>query len=63
MYLYDHEVFTAVALIAEVRDVDHAIALANGRRYGLDTAIFGNDIVKIKKAIRLLEVGNIYVND
>ncbi|AEA12613.1 non-phosphorylating glyceraldehyde-3-phosphate dehydrogenase [Thermoproteus uzoniensis 768-20] len=63
MYLYNHEVFAAVALIAEVRDVDHAIALANGRRYGLDAAIFGNDIVKIRKAIRLLEVGNIYVND
>ncbi|MEM3326145.1 MAG: aldehyde dehydrogenase family protein, partial [Thermoproteus sp.] len=62
-YLYRQEVFAAIALIVEVKDVDEAISLANGRRYGLDAAIFGRDIVKIRKAIRYLEVGNIYIND
>ncbi|MBP1449712.1 MAG: aldehyde dehydrogenase family protein [Thermoproteus sp.] len=62
-YLYNHEVFASIAAIAEVENLDEAVKLANGRRYGLDAAIFGEDIVRIRKAIRLLEVGNIYIND
>lgn len=63
LYLYRKEVFAPVAVIAKVKDVEHAVHLSNGRRYGLDAAIFGHDIVKIRKAIRLLEVGAIYIND
>jgi len=63
MYLYNKEVFASVALIVEIKDLEQAIELSNGRRYGLDAAIFGNDINKIRKLIRHLEVGTIYIND
>lgn len=47
----------------EVNNLDEAIDLANGRPFGLDASIFGKDIAKIRRAIRLLEVGAVYVND
>ena len=62
-YLYNKEVFLSVALLVKVSNVNEAIELANGRRYGLDLAVFGRDIVKIRKIIRFAEVGAIYVND
>jgi len=61
--LYKDEVFGPVALITSFRNVDEAIRIANGRRYGLDAAIFGHDIVKIRKLVRYLEVGVVYVNE
>lgn len=63
LYLYNKEVFAPISLITSFEDLDSAIELANGRRYGLDAAIFGKDIDKIRKLIRMLEVGTIYVND
>ena len=63
LYLYNKEVFASIAVLVKVDNLDEAIELANGRRYGLDAAVFGNDPVKVRKAIRLLEVGAVYVND
>lgn len=62
-YLYQKEVFAPIALITSVSSIDEAINLSNGRPYGLDAAIFGKNINKIRKAIRLLEVGAVYIND
>lgn len=61
--LYRDEIFAPVALITDVENIDEAIDLANGRRYGLDAAIFGKDINKIRKLIRYLEVGAVYINE
>lgn len=63
LYAYGKEVFASLALLVKVESLEEAVEIANGRRYGLDAAIFGNDINKIRKAARLLEVGAIYVND
>ncbi|WP_292000057.1 NADP-dependent glyceraldehyde-3-phosphate dehydrogenase [Caldivirga sp.] len=63
LYLYNKEVFAAITVLVKVNDLDEAIELSNGRRYGLDAAIFSNDVSKIRKAARLLEVGAVYVND
>jgi glyceraldehyde-3-phosphate dehydrogenase [NAD(P)+] len=49
--------------LTSVDEVREAIELANGRRYGLDAAVFGRDMNKIRRLIRSLEVGAIYVND
>ena len=43
--------------------MDEAIEIANGRRYGLDAAVFGRDINKIRKLLRFLEVGAVYINE
>nr|WP_236747316.1 aldehyde dehydrogenase family protein [Acidilobus sp. 7A] len=63
LYMYNKEVFASIAAIVKVRDLDEAIALANGRRYGLDAAIFGSDLSKIRRAARQLEVGAVYINN
>jgi nonphosphorylating glyceraldehyde-3-phosphate dehydrogenase (EC 1.2.1.9) len=61
--LYRDEVFAPIALIYKFKDLDEAIEIANGRRYGLDAAVFGKDIDRIRKIIRFLEVGAIYINE
>lgn len=61
--LYKEEVFAPVALITSFKDLDEAIRLANGRKYGLDAAVFGYNISRIRKLVRYLEFGAIYIND
>ncbi len=61
--LFRDEVFAPVAIIAPIKDVDEAIEIVNKRRYGLDAAVFGRDVNKIRKLIRYLEVGAIYINE
>ncbi len=61
--LYRREVFAPVALITGFDNIDEAISLVNERRYGLDAAIFGRNMDEIRKLVRFLEVGAIYVND
>lgn len=63
LYLYKQEVFAAIAVITKMKSIDEALDIANGRRYGLDAAIFGKDVDKIRKIIRFIEVGAVYVND
>ncbi|MEM0188544.1 MAG: NADP-dependent glyceraldehyde-3-phosphate dehydrogenase [Saccharolobus sp.] len=63
LYLYNKEVFASVALLVKVKSIEEAIEISNSRRYGLDAAIFGRDINKIRKLQRFLEVGAIYIND
>jgi glyceraldehyde-3-phosphate dehydrogenase [NAD(P)+] len=63
LYLYRNEVFAAISLISSVATIEEALKAANGRRYGLDAAVFGKDVNKIRKLMRLLEVGAVYIND
>ncbi len=63
MMLFQEEVFAPVAVIVKFSDLDDAIKTVNERKYGLDAAIFGNDINKIRKLVRLLDVGAIYINE
>jgi glyceraldehyde-3-phosphate dehydrogenase [NAD(P)+] len=63
LYLFNKEVFLSVALLVKVSNIDEAIKIANDRRYGLDVAIFGHDIEKIRRIARFVEVGAVYVND
>ncbi len=61
--VYRDEVFAPVAVITSFKDLEEAIELANGRRYGLDAAIFGENIARVRKLIRFLEVGAVYINE
>ncbi|MEM4830296.1 MAG: aldehyde dehydrogenase family protein, partial [Zestosphaera sp.] len=61
--LFKEEIFAPVALITSFKELDEAIRIANSRRYGLDAAVFSYNIDKIRKLIRFLEFGAIYVND
>ena len=61
--LYKGEVFAPIAIITDFSKDEEAIQLANGRDYGLDASVFGEDIARIRKFLRYLEVGAVYIND
>ena len=61
--LYKKEIFAPVAVITSFKDLEEVIELVNCRRYGLDAAIFGESVAKIRKLIRYLDVGAVYIND
>jgi aldehyde dehydrogenase (NAD+) len=62
MKIAQEEIFGPVAAIIEVRDLDDAIRIANGTRYGLSTSIYTQDVSRAMRAIRDLEAGITYVN-
>jgi acyl-CoA reductase-like NAD-dependent aldehyde dehydrogenase len=57
------EVFGPVVAIATYDDVDEAMALANDSEYGLQAAIFTNDIGVALRAVRTLDYGGVLVNE
>jgi len=63
MRLYREEVFAPVAVVTDFQSEDEAVEIVNGRRYGLDAAVFGRDLERIWRLVRLLEFGAVYVND
>jgi len=57
------EAFGPVAIIDSYKSFDEAIAQANDTRYGLQAGLFTNDVTKLMKAFREIEVGGIIHND
>ncbi|HEY2331182.1 MAG TPA: aldehyde dehydrogenase family protein, partial [Acidimicrobiales bacterium] len=57
------EVFGPVVGVAAYDDVDEAIRLANDTRYGLQAAIWTNDLELAMKAVRRLRFGGVLVNE
>ena len=57
------EVFGPVVAVAAYDDVDEALALANDSEYGLQAAIFTNDIGVALRAVRTLDYGGVLVNE
>ncbi len=63
MKIFNDEVFAPIAVITPIKNVDETIKILEKRRYGLDAAVFGRNVNEIRKLIRYLEVGAIYVNE
>ena len=59
----DCEAFGPIAIVDSYKSFDEAIAKVNDTRYGLQAGIFTNDIGKLMKAFRELEVGGVIHND
>ncbi|MFT3854250.1 MAG: aldehyde dehydrogenase family protein [Ilumatobacteraceae bacterium] len=57
------EVFGPVVGIAAYDDVDEAMAVANDSEYGLQAAIFTNDIGVALRAVHTLDYGGVLVNE
>jgi acyl-CoA reductase-like NAD-dependent aldehyde dehydrogenase len=57
------EVFGPVVTLTKVTSVDEAIELANATRYGLQAAIFSNDISTCLDAAQRLEFGGVTINE
>jgi len=57
------ETFGPVVTIIRVKDLDEAIQVANKSKYGLDSAVFTNSFYNAWKAAKLLQDGEITIND
>jgi acyl-CoA reductase-like NAD-dependent aldehyde dehydrogenase len=57
------EVFGPVCTVTPYGELDEAIALANGTRYGLQAGIFTRDVKAALRAAQRLEFGGITVNE
>jgi acyl-CoA reductase-like NAD-dependent aldehyde dehydrogenase len=55
-------VFGPVLVIQPADDVDHALALANGTRYGLAAAVWTANITTAGRLARSLRAGTVWVN-
>ncbi|KAG7086578.1 hypothetical protein E1B28_002524 [Marasmius oreades] len=58
-----HEVFAPVALVIPYENVDEAVEIANGTRYGLGASVFGPDQEQCVQVAKRLECGMVSVND
>lgn len=63
MPAFDQELFGPVAAIIRAKDDRQMIALANKTTYGLGAALFTKSAARIAQYPKLLQVGNIAIND
>jgi alpha-ketoglutaric semialdehyde dehydrogenase len=62
MRIAQEEIFGPTTALIKVRDVDEAIRVSNGIRYGLSSSIFTQDVNTAFRAMRDLVAGITYVN-
>ncbi|HET6681387.1 MAG TPA: aldehyde dehydrogenase family protein, partial [Gemmatimonadaceae bacterium] len=60
--LAQRELFAPVLWVLRARDVDEAISIANGTRYGLSASLFTRDLRSALSYIRRIEAGMVRVN-
>jgi succinate-semialdehyde dehydrogenase len=63
MPIYEEEIFGPVMPVASFDDVDEAVALANGTRYGLAAYVWTNDLRTAMRVSERLEFGMVGVNE
>ncbi|MGZ4796139.1 MAG: aldehyde dehydrogenase family protein [Acidimicrobiia bacterium] len=63
MKVCSQEVFGPLVGVAGYHDLDDALALANDTRYGLQAAVFTNDLRAALRAAQTLEFGGVTVNE
>ena len=59
---YREEVFGPVALLFRVRDLDHAIGLANDTEFGLGAAAWTSDVMEQQRLVAELGAGMVCIN-
>ncbi|HST22070.1 MAG TPA: aldehyde dehydrogenase family protein [Blastocatellia bacterium] len=62
MRIAQEEIFGPVVSVIECRDLDHAIDIANGVRYGLSASIYTKDTNRAFRAMEDVQTGIFYVN-
>ena len=60
--LAQEEIFGPVLAMMQVRDLEHALEIANGTAYALTGGFYSRSPGNIEKVRREFEVGNLYVN-
>ncbi len=61
--LLREETFGPVAPIVPVKDLDEALALANGTRFGLGANVYTRDLATAVRCMRELRAGTVWIND
>ncbi|MEX2305191.1 MAG: aldehyde dehydrogenase family protein, partial [Waddliaceae bacterium] len=61
-FTYHNELFGPVLSVMCANNLEHAIQLANGTKYGLTSGIFSLDQREIEQWEKSIEVGNAYIN-
>ena len=61
--VYAEEVFGPVVVLERVASFDDALVAVNASRYGLQAALFTNELSAVRRAFAELEVGGLVVND
>ncbi|MDQ3572226.1 MAG: aldehyde dehydrogenase family protein [Actinomycetota bacterium] len=61
--LLREETFGPVAPLVPVKDLDEAIALANGTRFGLGANVYTQDLKTILRCMREIKAGTVWFND
>ena len=56
------EIFGPILAVIRARDLDDALAIANGTEYALTGGLYSRSPANIEKAKRALRVGNVYIN-
>jgi alpha-ketoglutaric semialdehyde dehydrogenase len=62
MRIAQEEIFGPTTALIRVRDLDEAVRVSNGIRYGLSSSIFTRDVNKAFRAMRDLVAGMTYIN-
>ena len=62
MRIAQEEIFGPTVGVIKVHDVDEAIRVSNGIKYGLSSSIFTRDVNKAFRAMRDLKAGITYIN-
>ena len=62
MRIAQEEIFGPTVAVIKVGDVDEAIQVSNGIKYGLSSSIFTGDVNKAFRAMRDLKAGITYIN-
>jgi betaine-aldehyde dehydrogenase len=60
---FEHEIFGPLATVTRVRDLDHAIALANDSTFGLGANIYTSSLQHAMRAATELQAGTVWIND
>jgi RHH-type transcriptional regulator, proline utilization regulon repressor / proline dehydrogenase / delta 1-pyrroline-5-carboxylate dehydrogenase len=60
--LAQEEIFGPVLSVIKVRDLDEAVAVANGTKYALTAGFFSRSPANIERIKAELEAGNVYIN-
>ena len=60
---YSEEIFGPVVVLEKVADFREALEAVNASHYGLQAAVFSNDLAKVRMAFHHLEVGGVIIND
>jgi glyceraldehyde-3-phosphate dehydrogenase (NADP+) len=60
---WNEEIFGPVVCLAKAKDFDQTLTVVNDSHYGLQAAIFTNDLTKTRRAFHELDVGGVIVNE